>query len=304
MLRARPRRSGRRRPGAGTARRAGAGQAVAEVEVGRKPAVGGQEVLDAVERVRRPARRARASGRRGHGWGGRCRCPIVEPVNAHEPPRAVVFDFNGTISDDEPLLAELCTLIFGEIGIEVTAGALLQRVRRLLRPRDRRARSGRRRPTRPRRRAGLARPPHRALPRPRRDGRDRAPAGRGMRARDRRARAGGGRLRRRPRGGRGRARGQRPARRSSAAVVTADDVARGKPDPEGYLIALERLGVRGADALSFEDTHFGVMAAVAAGMRCVGVGATVSADRLLDAGAEAVVAGLDWSIPTVRGLFA
>jgi beta-phosphoglucomutase-like phosphatase (HAD superfamily) len=35
-------------------------------------------------------------------------------------PAAVIFDFNGTISDDEPLLAELCTLIFGEIGIEVT----------------------------------------------------------------------------------------------------------------------------------------------------------------------------------------
>ena len=28
-----------------------------------------------------------------------------------------------------------------------------------------------------------------------------------------------------------------------AAVVTADDVAQGKPDPEGYLIALERLGI-------------------------------------------------------------
>ena len=36
------------------------------------------------------------------------------------PPRAVVFDFNGTISDDEPLLAELFVVIFGEIGIEVT----------------------------------------------------------------------------------------------------------------------------------------------------------------------------------------
>jgi sugar-phosphatase len=87
-------------------------------------------------------------------------------------------------------------------------------------------------------------------------------------------------------------------------VVTADDVAQGKPDPEGYLMALDRLGVRGADALSFEDTHFGVMAAVAAGMRCVGVGTTMSADRLLDAGAEAVVAGLDWSIPDMRGFFA
>ena len=28
-------------------------------------------------------------------------------MNAHEPPRAVVLDFNGTISDDEPLLYEV-----------------------------------------------------------------------------------------------------------------------------------------------------------------------------------------------------
>jgi beta-phosphoglucomutase-like phosphatase (HAD superfamily) len=86
-------------------------------------------------------------------------------------------------------------------------------------------------------------------------------------------------------------------------VVTADDVTHGKPDPEGYLIALERLGLPGSDALSFEDTHFGVMAAVAAGMRCVGVGSTMPAERLRDAGAAAVVASLDWSIPDVRGFF-
>ena len=36
------------------------------------------------------------------------------------PPAAVVLDFNGTISDDEPLLAELFVQIFGEAGIEVT----------------------------------------------------------------------------------------------------------------------------------------------------------------------------------------
>ena len=41
-------------------------------------------------------------------------------MSAPEPPRAVVFDFNGTISDDEPLLAELCAVIFAEIGIEVS----------------------------------------------------------------------------------------------------------------------------------------------------------------------------------------
>src|SRR6266700_5011012 len=41
-------------------------------------------------------------------------------MSAHEPPRAVVFDFNGTISDDEPLLAELFVRIFAEIGIELS----------------------------------------------------------------------------------------------------------------------------------------------------------------------------------------
>jgi beta-phosphoglucomutase-like phosphatase (HAD superfamily) len=45
------------------------------------------------------------------------------------------------------------------------------------------------------------------------------------------------------------------------------------------------------------------MAAVAAGMRCVGVGSTMPAERLRDAGAAAVVASLDWSIPDVRGFF-
>jgi beta-phosphoglucomutase-like phosphatase (HAD superfamily) len=45
------------------------------------------------------------------------------------------------------------------------------------------------------------------------------------------------------------------------------------------------------------------MAAVAAGMRCVGVGTTMSAERLRGAGAAAVVASLDWSIPDVRGFF-
>src|SRR6476620_11154264 len=36
------------------------------------------------------------------------------------PPTAVVFDFNGTISHDEPLLAVLFREMFAEIGIDVT----------------------------------------------------------------------------------------------------------------------------------------------------------------------------------------
>lgn len=75
-------------------------------------------------------------------------------------------------------------------------------------------------------------------------------------------------------------------------TVTADDVRRTKPDPEAYLRALAHLDGAGAgEVLVFEDTPIGVAAATAAGMRCVGVLGTVPADRL--EGAEAVVARLD-----------
>ncbi len=49
-------------------------------------------------------------------------------------------------------------------------------------------------------------------------------------------------------------------------LVTADDVVRTKPDPEGYRLALTRLGVRAADALAVEDSPAGLRAAVAAGI--------------------------------------
>jgi beta-phosphoglucomutase len=224
-------------------------------------------------------------------------------VSVSRPPRAVVFDFNGTISDDEPLLAELFVQIFGEIGIDVTEERYFgefagysdpEIVERVL------AGAGRSDPAvaqglLDRRtelylaRAGTGETVHPPVAACVREIADRVPvavASGAVRAEVDAVLVGTG------------------LRPLMATVVTADDVARGKPDPEGYLIALERLGVRGADALSFEDTHFGVMAAVAAGMRCVGVGTTVSAERLCDAGAEAVVASLDWSLPTVRGLFA
>ncbi|PTL74683.1 hypothetical protein C1I63_08415 [Rathayibacter caricis DSM 15933] len=55
-------------------------------------------------------------------------------------------------------------------------------------------------------------------------------------------------------------------------VVTADDVLHGKPAPDGYLAAAERLGVVAADAVVFEDAEAGVRAGLAAGMRVVVVG--------------------------------
>jgi beta-phosphoglucomutase-like phosphatase (HAD superfamily) len=53
------------------------------------------------------------------------------------------------------------------------------------------------------------------------------------------------------------------------ALVCAEDYARPKPDPEGYLLAARLLGVDPADCLVFEDTPLGVAAAGAAGMRYV-----------------------------------
>ncbi len=49
-------------------------------------------------------------------------------------------------------------------------------------------------------------------------------------------------------------------------VVTRDDVARGKPHPDLYLLAAERLGVPPAECLAVEDSFTGIRAAHAAGM--------------------------------------
>ena len=54
-------------------------------------------------------------------------------------------------------------------------------------------------------------------------------------------------------------------------VVTADDVKRGKPDPEVFLQAAERIGVAPEKCVAFEDAPAGIMAAQAAGMEVVAV---------------------------------
>lgn len=86
------------------------------------------------------------------------------------------------------------------------------------------------------------------------------------------------------------------------AIVSADDVAESKPHPEGYLRALELLGdgIRAAEVLVFEDTEVGVASAKAAGMRCVGITRTLGAARL--AAADELIPELD--LATVRRLLA
>jgi beta-phosphoglucomutase family hydrolase len=53
------------------------------------------------------------------------------------------------------------------------------------------------------------------------------------------------------------------------ALVCAGDYKKGKPDPEAFLLAAEKLGVKPADCLVFEDTDMGIQAATAAGMASV-----------------------------------
>jgi beta-phosphoglucomutase len=67
------------------------------------------------------------------------------------------------------------------------------------------------------------------------------------------------------------------------AVVSQDDVANGKPHPEPYLRVAEELGVAPRDLLVFEDTDVGVASAKAAGAYVVGLTRTIGAARMAQA---------------------
>ncbi len=85
-----------------------------------------------------------------------------------------------------------------------------------------------------------------------------------------------------------------------ATIVPADDVVDGKPHPEGYLRALALLGdgIRAEEVVVFEDTEAGVASAKAAGMRCLAVLGTLAPERL--AAADEIVEAID--VPLMRRL--
>ncbi len=56
-----------------------------------------------------------------------------------------------------------------------------------------------------------------------------------------------------------------------SATVTGADVTRGKPDPEVFLVAADRLRIPARSCLVIEDAPAGLAAARAAGMKCVGL---------------------------------
>jgi beta-phosphoglucomutase len=97
-----------------------------------------------------------------------------------------------------------------------------------------------------------------------------------------------------------------------AAIISAEDTEKCKPDPEGYRLALAALRTHARDGrgsgarpdqatpqelaaghcLVIEDSLAGIISAKGAGMWAVGVSNTYTADQLLEAGADAVVDGL------------
>jgi beta-phosphoglucomutase len=80
-------------------------------------------------------------------------------------------------------------------------------------------------------------------------------------------------------------------------IIAAEDVPNGKPAPDGYLRALELLDrdldgeLAASDVLVFEDAEAGIVSAKAAGMRCIAVLGTLPPERL--AAADEIVPALD-----------
>jgi HAD superfamily hydrolase (TIGR01509 family) len=95
-----------------------------------------------------------------------------------------------------------------------------------------------------------------------------------------------------------------------AAIVAAEDTERGKPDPEGYLLTLDALrshvgeDLEAGHCLVIEDSYAGIQAAKAAGMWAVGVTHTYPEAELRHAGADAVLHSLERLDPSaVLALF-
>ena len=75
-----------------------------------------------------------------------------------------------------------------------------------------------------------------------------------------------------------------------ALAVTAEDVTRSKPDPEGFVAAARALGVEPADCIVVEDSPNGIAAGLGAGMRVIGIGP------------HAAAAGPTWLVADAAGI--
>ncbi len=87
------------------------------------------------------------------------------------------------------------------------------------------------------------------------------------------------------------------------AVVGAHDVLRGKPHPDLFLLAAQRMGVDPAQCLVFEDAPHGIEAARRAGMRAVAIATTLPPDEL-GAPDHVVARAIDFTTLNVGDLLA
>jgi len=203
------------------------------------------------------------------------------------PVGALVFDFNGTLSDDEPLLCELFMHLFAEHGRPMSAQEYFDQLAGLSDPEIVKTWLGEDHPDveavigervrRYREAAADGSTVHEHVREAVRYAAERAPLAICS----------------------GAARDEiEPVVEAAGiagcfrAIVSSDDVVHGKPDPEGYVKALALLGVGPAQAVVFEDTEAGVASARAAGVgRVLAVRTTLDAHRL--AGADELLDRID-----------
>jgi HAD superfamily hydrolase (TIGR01549 family) len=72
-------------------------------------------------------------------------------------------------------------------------------------------------------------------------------------------------------------------------IITGQDIQRGKPDPEPYLLTAERLGLQPSECIVIEDSINGILSGKAAGCRVIALTTTFPREDLLKAGADFIV---------------
>jgi HAD superfamily hydrolase (TIGR01509 family) len=193
--------------------------------------------------------------------------------------RAVIFDFNGTLSDDEPILCEIFIHLFAEHGKPLSAQQYFEELAGLSDPEIVRTWLGPDHPDvdavieerieRYREAVADGSSVHEHTREALRYAAERVPVA---------ICSGAARAEIEPVVD---AAGLTPVIRT---IVTSDDVVAGKPDPEGYRKTLGLLGVDAVDAVVFEDTEAGIASARAAGVgHVVAMTGTLDPHRLRDA---------------------
>ena len=201
--------------------------------------------------------------------------------------RAVIFDFNGTVSHDEPILLAIFQDLFAEYGRPLSAETYFDELAGLSDPEIVRTWLGADHPA-------VDEVLGRRVERYRELAADGSTVPQDVRAAVRYA---AGRVPVAVVSGAARAEIE-PVLEAAGlaglvrAVVAADDVLHGKPSPDGYLRALELLdgGLVASEVLVFEDAEAGIAAAKTAGMRCIAVLGTLAPERL--AAADEIVPAL------------